>query len=146
MTISFYPYWIAECYTCNDLFISISVRVHVTCIFYFTAYSGSQHTPNPWLLLVIKIKDTGWRKHSRSPSHSFCDQMLRSSTSFPGLSGYFSKFWENTQNTSEIRLNDVWTPVFRHLQARASRGLPPHLHVHSPLTSISIVHFTVPER
>ena len=38
---------------CNDLFITISV--HVTSTFYFIAYSCSQHSPNPWLLLAERL-------------------------------------------------------------------------------------------
>ena len=54
VTVNFYLHWIAGLfYTYNDLFITISV--HVTSIFYFNAYSCSQHFPNPWLLLVYMV-------------------------------------------------------------------------------------------
>ena len=38
---------------CNDLFITICVQA--TSIFYFIAYSCSQHSHNPWLLLSLSF-------------------------------------------------------------------------------------------
>ena len=36
--------------------------MYVTSIFYFIAYSCSQHSANPWLLLVLKYQRVGKRR------------------------------------------------------------------------------------
>ena len=55
-TVHFYLHWIAGIYYTTMIRLLITISVHVTSIIYFIAYSCSQHSSNPWLLLVIIIK------------------------------------------------------------------------------------------